>query len=142
MTADFRITRTIAAAPHVVWAILTNAETLSCGDFGIITLKGPIAAGARIKLTSSADPKRTFALRVTMPDPGRRMMWSGGMPFGLFTGQRTFTLVETGAGTQFMMEEQFMGPLRHLIGKSIPDLNPSFNAFADGLQHHAEGTSA
>ena len=80
-----------------------------------------------------------FALRVSEFSPPRRMVWSGGMPLGLFTGVRTFTLTPSGEATEFHMREEFSGLMAPLITKSIPDLQPSFEQFADGLRRLAEG---
>lgn len=132
---SFHISRHIAAPAADIWAILTDASQLASGEFGILKLTGQIAPGARIKLVSEVDPKRSFALRVTTFEANRHMVWTGGMPFGLFTGRRRFTLSPDGAGTQFDMTEDFTGPLAGLIGKSLPDLTPSFEKFAAGLQN-------
>lgn len=134
---SFQISRHIAAPAEDIWAILTDAEQLASGDFGILQLTGQIAPGARIKLVSEVDPKRSFALRVTEFDRPRRMVWTGGMPLGLFTGRRRFTLTPEATGTRFEMTEVFSGPLAGLIGKSLPDLTPSFEQFATALQNRA-----
>jgi hypothetical protein len=36
------------------------------------------------------------------------------------------------------MREEFTGPLLPLIGRSIPDLQPSFDKFANGLKKRVE----
>jgi hypothetical protein len=36
------------------------------------------------------------------------------------------------------MREEYSGPLLPLIGRSIPDLGPSFEQFATGLKRRAE----
>lgn len=135
----FEVRRTIAAPPMAVWSHLTDAPALVNGGLGIRRLEGSIAAGAALKLTSEVNPGRAFALTVTEFVPGQRMVWSGGMPFGLFTGTRTFTLTATDTGTEFHMREAFTGALASLIGRSLPDLQPSFEQFADGLRRLAEG---
>lgn len=61
------------------------------------------------------------------------------MPLGLFTGERQFNLTPTGDGTEFHMREEFTGLMSGLITKSIPDLQPSFEKFATGLQKLTEG---
>ena len=61
------------------------------------------------------------------------------MPLGLFTGTRTYTLAEVGGSTTVTMPRDVTGPLAGLIGKSIPDLQPSFDAFVSGLRRDAEG---
>jgi hypothetical protein len=37
------------------------------------------------------------------------------------------------------MREEFTGAMSSLIARSIPDLQPSFEQFADGLRRLAEG---
>ena len=60
------------------------------------------------------------------------------MPLGLFRGVRTYTVAAPGAETLFTMLEEFSGPLLPLIGRSMPDLGPSFEQFARGLKAEAE----
>lgn len=36
------------------------------------------------------------------------------------------------------MREEYSGPLLALIWRSMPDLQPSFDAFAAGLKRHVE----
>ena len=67
------------------------------------------------------------------------MVFSGGMPLGLFKGVRTYTLEPDGSGaTRFHMREEYTGPLLGMMWGSIPDLGPSFQQFADGLKARAE----
>jgi hypothetical protein len=40
--------------------------------------------------------------------------------------------------TQFVMREEYNGPLLPLIWRSMPDLGPSFSQFANGLRNRAE----
>lgn len=128
----------IGATPAVVWAILTDTKALATAGLGIIALSGDMRVGGRLKLVNEVVPGRTFALHTTTFDPPRRMVWRDGMPLGLFTGVRSFTLTATAQGTTFVMTEVFTGLLLPLIWRSMPDLNPSFQKFAAGLKHHAE----
>jgi hypothetical protein len=67
------------------------------------------------------------------------MVWSDGMPLGLFRGVRTFELLSQGEHvTEFTMEEVYSGLMAPLITRSIPDLTESFEKFADGLKEAAE----
>jgi hypothetical protein len=85
------------------------------------------------------DPGRTFPVKVTEFVPNQRMVWSGGLPAGLFRGVRTFTLApKAGGATDFTMEEVYGGPLLPLFGRSIPDLSGAFEQFAAGLKQRAE----
>lgn len=139
---SYEVRRTIAASPERVWACLTDGPALVAGGLGLLKLDGTIASGSALKVWSEASPGRAFGLRVAEFSPARRMVWRGGLPLGLFTGTRVFTLTPTGAGTEFHMREDFSGPLAGLIGRSIPDLTPSFEKFGDGLRRLAEGTPA
>jgi len=69
------------------------------------------------------------------------MVWTGGMPLGLFKGERTFTLTPTADGVRFAMREVYTGLLAPLIGRSIPDLQPAFDEFAAALKLRAESGS-
>jgi hypothetical protein len=100
---------------------------------------GTIGPGEKLTVVSGANPGRAFLVRVTEFEPGRRMVWSGGMPLGLFKGVRTFTLApEAGGGTAFTVREEYTGPLLPLIWRSMPDLGPSFRQFATGLKSRVE----
>ena len=128
----------IAAPSARVWSILTDTRRLVAGGMGLTRLDGAIAPNGRIKLWSEAAPNRAFSLRVTQFQPPHSMTWSGGMPLGLFKGERTFTLADSASGTSFRMREEYSGLILRLIWKSIPDLNPSFGKFAAGLKRLAE----
>lgn len=132
-------TRTeIAATPDQVWRVLTEDLPKDPTPFGILKLEGPLRLNGRIKLWSEVSPKRAFALKVTELSSPSKMVWTGGMPFGLFKGTRTFTLTPSGAGCEFVMSEVFTGPLSGPITKSMPDLRPSFEKFAATLKQKAE----
>jgi hypothetical protein len=130
----------IRATPEQVWRVLVDARKLAGGAFGITRLEGEIAVGKRLRLWSSVSPGRPFPLMVVQMQPNRLMIWKGGMPFGLFTGTRTFTLSALGDAAEFRMREVYSGPLIPLIWNSIPDLTPSFRQFADALASEAEAT--
>jgi hypothetical protein len=130
---------TIAASPEALWAILTDAPAYSKWDSGVDKVEGSIAPGEKIKVVSKANPGRAFPVKVSEFEPGRRMVWSGGMPLGLFKGVRTFTLSPQRDGsTRFSVREEYTGPLLPLIWRSMPDLGPSFDQFATGLKARAE----
>lgn len=134
----FEVRRVIAASPERIWARLTDAEAIVSGELGVTRLEGTIADGASLKVWSEASPDRAFALRVTEFTPHARMVWSGGLPLGLFTGVRQFILTPKGHRTEFYMREEFSGWLAPLIGRTIPDLTPTFDKFARGLARLAE----
>jgi hypothetical protein len=70
------------------------------------------------------------------------MVWTGGMPLGLFKGERTFTLTPRDDGAvEFAMREVFSGLFSPMIERSIPDLQPAFDEFAAALKKKAESSS-
>jgi hypothetical protein len=129
---------TIDAAPDAVWSVLTDAAAYPTWDSGVERVEGTIAKDARIKVFSHVSPGRAFPVRVSELETGRRMTWTGGMPLGLFKGVRTFSLSPAGDGTEFVMREEFSGPLLPLIWRTMPDLQPSFDQFTNGLKQRAE----
>jgi hypothetical protein len=107
-----------------------------------VKVEGEPGEGSRLEITSELNPKRAYPVKVTELDRPRRMAWRGGIPLGLFTGVRTYTLSPEGEGsTRFEMREEFTGPLLPLIWRSMPDMNGSFRQFASGLKERAEADS-
>lgn len=136
---SYEIQTQITASADRIWQVLTQTLPVDPTPFGILDLKGDIAAGAHLKLVSEVAPKRSFALTVTTFDAPHKMVWRGGMPLGLFTGTRTFLLTpQDGGGTLFDMRECFDGLLSGMIFRSMPDLTPSFEKFAQTLKSKAE----
>lgn len=131
--------RMIAARPETVWAILTDPARILAGGMGILRLDGVIATGSTVRLESATAPGRVFTLAVEEATPPRRMVWASGFPL-IFGGKRTFTLAEIPGGTEFRMVEDFRGLILPLIWRSMPDLQPGFETFAEGLKRMAEST--
>src|SRR2546421_4740013 len=106
-------------------------------------LKGATDIGRKRNKNATVDRKPVgSAARV---EEGKRervrseLVWSGGMPLGLFKGVRTYTLAPEGNGTtKFRMREEYTGPLLPVIWRSIPDLGLSFTQVANGLKQRAE----
>lgn len=129
---------TIDAPPDRIWQILVAVGAYSTWDSGVERVEGQVAPGAKIKVYSEVNPGKAFPVRVSELVPGERMVWSGGMPLGLFKGVRTYSLSPAGDATRFTMREEYTGLLLPLIWPSIPDLGPSFEKFATGLKRRAE----
>ena len=132
------VRRQIAAGPAAVWAILTDPARIVAGGLGVTRLEGRIAAGQRIKLESATAPGRVFSLLVEVCEPAARMVWTSGAPL-IFNGRRTFSLTATAGGCDFHMAEVYKGLMLPLIWRSMPDMQPGFERFADGVQRLAEG---
>lgn len=129
----------IEASPETIWSILVDGPHYAEWENGVVRVDGTIALGNKITIVSAANPTRSFPVEVTAFEPGRRMVWSGGMPLGLFRGVRTYSLAPQQDGlTAFHMREEYTGPMLPLIWKTMPDLQPSFDEFAAGLKRRAE----
>ncbi len=129
----------IRARADTIWSLLTDAAGYPKWNSTVEKVEGRIAPGEKVTVYAKAAPGRAFPLTVGEFEPGRRMVWAGGMPLGLFTGKRTYTLTPGKDGAvEFVMREEFGGLLAPLITRSIPDLQPSFDVFAADLKRQAE----
>jgi hypothetical protein len=143
MARSYEIRRTIEATPERIWELLTDAEDYHQWNPAVLSLRGEIVDSGAIELVSAENPKRTFKLIVSGVEPARGMVWSSGMPLGLFSGVRTFSLDPLGGEqVEFTMRETYSGLLAAAITRAIPDLTKSFEQFADGLKLAAESGSA
>jgi hypothetical protein len=135
----FAVKTKIRATPEHVWALLTDAAGYLRWTNTVQKVEGRIAPGQRVTLHPKINPGRAFPVTVVEFQPSRRMVWSGGMPLGLFRGQRTFALTPGENGEcEFSMREEYTGLLSPLIGRSIPDLQPAFDEFASDLKRASE----
>ncbi|MEL7168350.1 MAG: SRPBCC domain-containing protein, partial [Bacteroidota bacterium] len=138
---SFEARTRIAASPETIWAVLTDAPGFPEWEPNVERIEGTIAPGEKITVHTSFSPDRAFPVKVAVFEPPRRMVWRGGMPFGLFVGERTFTLTPQPDGTtEVHTREEFRGLLSPLIGRSIPDLTPTFEQFAAALKTRAEAS--
>lgn len=138
---EYSAKTTIDAPPETIWSILTTAPDYPNWDPTIIRIEGAIAPGEKIKVFSKLSPDRAFPVTVSEFEPGRKMVWSSGMPLGLFKGVRTFTLTPHNGQVHFNMNEVFSGLLLPVIGRSIPNMTKTFQEFAQGLKAEAERVS-
>lgn len=129
---------TIEASADRVWAVLTDTHAWPQWDPFCERIEGKPKLGNKIKAYTTLSPGRAFPVKVTVLDAPRTMVWSGGMPLGLFKGERTYSLRPEGDQTHFSMREVFSGPMLGLIRRSIPDMSKAFEAFAIGLKERSE----
>jgi len=113
MTKRYTVARTIDAPADKAWQLLTDATTYADWNPAVSSIEGSIEVGKTISLVSVVNPKRTFKLGVIEMDEPSRMVWSDGMPLGLFTGERTFTLEPEGDGVRFTMTEEYTACCRN-----------------------------
>ncbi|HEX5807910.1 MAG TPA: SRPBCC domain-containing protein [Anaerolineales bacterium] len=128
----------INASPEAIWKILTDTSGYPDWDPAMDHIEGKLAQGETVtfftKLSSQA-----FPVKVTLFEPNRKMVLTGGMPLGLFKSERTHTLTPGRDGqTLFKTEETFSGLLLPIFGRNLPDLTENFKAFAAGLKQQAE----
>lgn len=136
---SYSATTTINASPDVIWRIITDAPGYPTWDPGVDRIEGTIAPGSKVTAYTKRDPNRAFPAKVSEFVPGRKMVWSGGMPLGLFKGVRTFTLTPQSNNTiEFTLREDYSGPLLPLFARSIPDMTKTFEDFAAGLKAYSE----
>lgn len=135
---SYQVTRTIAAGPGRIWALLTDAASYPKWNSAVDRVEGTIKMGETIKVHVPVNPGRAFPVKVTTLEPPRRMVWTGGMPLGLFKGERTYKLEPRGGVTEFSMQEVYTGPLAGMMFRQIPDLSGAFEDFAESLKQAAE----
>jgi hypothetical protein len=129
----------IQAPVDKIWRILTDLPRWRQWNSTVERTVGNVERGAKVTVFVKQNPGRAFPLRVIELDAPRRMVWAGGMPLGLFRGTRVYELAAPStAAVVFSMREDYTGPLAGLIGKSIPDLQPGFDEFAQCLKREAE----
>jgi hypothetical protein len=134
----FATSTMIQATPHAVWAILTDGTQWTTWNPTVDKVEGTIGLDAKVTVYAKLSPGRAFPVRVSTFEPPQRMVWTGGMPMGLFKGKRTYTLTPKAGGVEFAMREEFTGLMAPLITKSIPNLQPTFEAFAAALKRRCE----
>lgn len=129
----------IQAPPDRVWAILVDGPAYPDWEPNVIRIEGEIAPGEEIKVFTTLSPERAFPVTVSTFEPGARMVWSSKMPLGLFKGERSFVLEpQAEGGTRVRTREEFSGLLLPFIGRSIPDLDETFEQFVSALKARAE----
>jgi hypothetical protein len=136
----FAVKISICATPERIWGLLTDTAGYTVWNHTVEKVEGKIALGERVTVRPKINPGRAFPVKVTGFEAPRKMVWTGGMPLGLFKGERVFTLTPGANGlVEFSMREEYTGLMAPLIGRSIPDLQPVFDEFANDLKRAAEG---
>ena len=142
MTYEFVTTAMIQAPPDRVWSVLTDAGNYAAWNPEIVGLAGRMALGerlkARVKVGSGAI--RPVTMRITAFDPSsRRMEWTGGLPLGLFTGLRIFTVDSDAGGCLFRMIVRMSGPLAGAMVRSVGDRQKEIDGFSLALKAYVDG---
>jgi hypothetical protein len=133
----------IEASPADVWALLTDVASWRDWDSGVDRVEGRVALGEQLTIFATMIRNRPFTVTVTEIRPREAMRWRGGMPLGVATIERTYSLdAQEDGGTVLTVREDHTGPLAGLLARSTPDLNPSFRHFCEGLKARAEGRTS
>lgn len=129
----------INAPAPTIFGLVADVDQWPKWNSTILSASGEAKPHATVKLVAKAAPGRTFKLRVTEFAPPRRMVWEDGMPMGMFSGVRTYTIDDTDSGaSRFCMLEVFSGGMLGVIEGDLPDMRPAFDLFANDLKAAAE----
>ncbi len=101
----YEATALIDAGPEQVWRVLTDTAAWPGWNSGVTEVDGRLALGEKLTITVKANPGRAFPVKVVTLTESERIVLRGGMPLGLFTGERTYTLQSEGSRTRFTMRE-------------------------------------
>lgn len=135
---EYRASTSIAASAQEVWDTLVDTDRWPEWDPHVELVEGQAILGGKIRMHTSLS-STTIPVHVAEFVPPRSMVWRGGLPLGLMTGTRTFSLAEADGVTTFELHEVFTGPLVGILGRFMPDLQPSFEAHVEGLRARIEG---
>ena len=136
----YSATTTIHAPTETIWKILTDTKAYPTWDLSMDHIEGNLALGETVKFFTKLSAQ-AFPVKVTAFEPNRKLVLTGGMPFGLFKSERTHMLTANKDGSiTFKTEEVFSGLLLPVFGKNIPDLTENFNNFVAALKKRAEST--
>ena len=128
----------INAPASKVWSLLTSVAAQNQWNTTILKLEGEFKLGGRLTFLTKVAPKQPFKV-VVKEFAKNHMILTGGMPLGLFRGNRSFRVTALSDGrTKFETHEVFSGPLVGLMRKVMPDLQPSFDEFARDLKIASE----
>ena len=137
---SFEASTRISAGPDAVWAALVDVGSWRDWDSGVDRVEGRVGLGERLTVYATMIRSRPFSVTVTELRPGESMRWRGGLPAGLAVIDRTYSLdAQDDGGTVLTVREDHSGPLAGLLGRTTPDLNPSFRQFCAGLKARTEG---
>lgn len=130
----------INAPPERVWAALVDGAAYKDWNPEIIAVEGQMKNGERIavQVRLGSGATRKMSMRITAFDAPRRMEWTGGLPFGLFVGRRTFSVAPNGEGSEFRLHLTMSGPLSGPIIRSVGNRQPELDSFSTALKARSE----
>lgn len=126
----------INARSSTVWEVVTDARNYTVWESGITHITGELRDGGTIRVRTGTGGDRTYRLRVQQI-PGAMMTWTGGLPLGLLTRVRTFTLERRRGMTHLRVKDEFTGPLRRLLREAVSD-NQALIDYVHAVRNRAE----
>ena len=134
----------IAAAPAVVWEILTELDEFENWNPFVVEANGDVVVGEKLVVSIQPPGKKaqTFRPTVTVVDPERKFEWLGKLGVsGVFDGRHQYILEPSGDGTKFIQREEFTGILAGLLIRMIgAATREGFEAMNYALKDRAEAT--
>jgi hypothetical protein len=97
----YQATALIDSAPEQVWRVLTDTAAWPDWNSGVTKVDGQLALGEKLSITVEANPGRAFPGKVVTLEEPELIVFRGGMPLGLFTGKRMYTLKSETSQTRF-----------------------------------------
>jgi uncharacterized protein YndB with AHSA1/START domain len=124
---EFTTTAAIRATPESVWAILTDGPGYTHWNPEISRIDGRIALGEKIKahVVLHGGKVQQVTVRVTALEPPRRMVWTAGLPLGLFTGRRTFSVTPRDGGDGRIHDAGAAQRTARALDREIPRQSPA-----------------
>jgi hypothetical protein len=132
----------IAAAPSVVWEILTDVDEFKNWNPFVVEASGEVVVGEELLVSIQLPGRKaqTFRPTVTVVDRERKFEWLGKLGVrGLFDGRHQYALEPTAEGTKFIQREEFTGLLSGLVIRMIgAATREGFETMNDALKDRAE----
>ena len=135
---SFATRTTIQATPDAIWRLLTDGPGHPAWNTTVTRVDGRVALGEKVTVHAAIAPGRAFPVKVVAFEPPTRMVWSGGMPLGLFKGSGPTSCGHAARVWNLRCARRYTGLLAPLVTRSIPDLQPAFDEFAACLKARAE----
>ena len=132
----------IAAAPEVVWAVLTDFAGYPAWNPFIRRLSGELVLGGRIEVVLQPDGSgpSTFRPEIVELEPGRSFTWLGHTLIpGIFDGRHHFEVRHADGGTVLEQSESFGGLLVPLLRRTLAAAERGFGNMNQVIKERAEG---
>ncbi len=132
----------IAASPEKVWGILSDFDSFGSWNPFISKVDGKLGEDEKIKIDVELKGSRTLKLNAIISKvvPNKELVWGGGLPFGLFTGEHFYRIEKLGEDTvRFIHGENFTGLLvRFIWGAKGKQIGAAYVALNEALKKRAE----